>query len=336
MAILIELLNSQGQVIERHKCNQQQISLGRGYHNDIILLDPHSCAEHAILTLDEQQQWQLTDMDSVNGVRNQRGQRVSQQLISHSGQEFTLGRQRLRFLFSDHPVVATQPLHDAERLLPLLSSPLLLICAVLLVALTQGYEFWLGGLGEDSQWQRQLLLIPFLLLMFALWPLLLALWARFTGREPQLRQQLALTFSLLVLWTGWEALAAVLHFNLNNSVLSQGVSYLLPTALLLLFFWFSFSLLSIKRRWLQVGLTLLFSSFYWVYPWMQPSPLHYAPHYQHQLLPAPWLLRQPTSTDSLLDSSDSLFSDSAATAEQARNKKAIAEAARVSSQTLTY
>jgi hypothetical protein len=49
--------------------------------------------------------------------------------------------------------------------------------------------------------------------------------------------------------------------------------------------------------------------------------LHYAPQYQHQLLPVPWLLRQPTSTDSLLDSSNHLFNDTAATAEQARNKK---------------
>ncbi|WP_019676364.1 FHA domain-containing protein [Arsukibacterium perlucidum] len=326
MAILIELLNSQGRVTERHKFNQPQISLGRGYNNDIILLDPHSCAEHAVLTLNEQQQWQLTDMHSVNGVLNQRGQRVSQQPISQSGQEFTLGKQRLRILFSDHPVAATQPLHAAERLFQLLSSPLLLLGAMLLVALSLGYEFWLSGIGEDSQWHKQLLLIPFIMLMFALWPLLLAVLARFSGREPRLRSQLTLTFSLLVLWSGWQILAALLNFNLNNSLLAAGLSYLLPTALLVGFFWLSFALMSIQRRWLHIGLTLLLSSIYWIYPWTQQHNQHYAPQYQHQLLPQAWLLRQPATTESLLEHSDSLFAETAAEAEQARAKKAAKQA----------
>jgi hypothetical protein len=322
MAILIELLNSQGRVTERHKFNQPQVSLGRGYNNDIILLDPHSCAEHAVLTLNEQQQWQLTDMDSVNGMLNQRGQRVKQQPVTQSGQEFTLGKQRLRVVFSDHPVPAAQPLQHAERLFQWLSSPLVLVTALLLVAISLGYEFWLGGLGQDNQWHKQLLLIPFMLLMFALWPLLLALWARFSNREPRLRPQLALIFCLLVIWTGWDILAALLNFNLNNSVLTQGLSYLLPTLLLLGFFWLSFALLNIQRRWLQVGLTVLLSSMYWVYPWLEHTDSHYAPHYQHQLLPQAWLLRQPSAVESLLNSSDQLFIDTAAKAEQERTKKA--------------
>ncbi len=322
MAILIELLNSQGRVTERHKFNQPQVSLGRGYNNDIILLDPHSCAEHALLTLNEQQQWQLTDMDSVNGMRNQRGQRVKQQAITGSGQEFTLGKQRVRVLFSDQPVAATQPLHPAEQLFRLLSSPLILVFAMLLVALSMGYEFWLAGLGEDSQWQKQLLLIPFVLLMFALWPLLLAGWARFSGREPRLRPQLTLIFCLLVLWTCWEALAALLNFNLNNSLLTRGLSLLLPTALLLVFFWFSFALMNIQRRWLHISLTVILSSIYWIYPWTQQHNQHYVPQYQHQLLPQPWLVRQPTAIESMLDSSDPLFADTAATALQHRADKA--------------
>lgn len=326
MAILIELLNSQGRVTERHKFSQPQISLGRGYNNDIILLDPHSCAEHAVLTLNEQQQWQLTDMDSVNGSHNQRGQRVSQQPITHSGQEFTLGRQRLRVLFSDHPVAATQPLQGTESLFRLLSSPLLLIVAMLLVALSMGYEFWLDGIGEESQWHKQLLLIPFALLLFALWPLLLALWARFSGREPRLRAQLTLTFSLLVLWTCWQILAAVLNFNLNNSLLTVLLSYLLPTALLVGFFWLSFGLMSMQRRWLQISLTLVLSSMYWIYPWTQQQDQHYAPQYQHQLLPQAWLLRQPTATDQLLQHSDKLFADVTNKAEQARQEKAAKQA----------
>lgn len=326
MAILIELLNSQGRVVERHKFNQPQISLGRGYNNDIILLDPHSCAEHAVLTLNDQQQWQLTDMDSVNGIRNQRGQRVNQQPITQSGQEFTLGKQRLRVLFSDHPVAATQPLHAAERLFQLLNSPLLLLAAMSLIALSLGYGFWLSGIDDDSQWQKQLLLIPFILLMLALWPLLLALWARFSGREPRLRPQLALTFCVLVLWACWDILAALLNFNLNNSALTQGLSYLLPTALLLAFFWFSFGLMSIQRRWLHISLTLLFSSIYWLYPWIEQSNMDFAPRYQHQLLPQAWLFRQPTAIDSLLESSDTLFNTAAAKAEQAHAEKAAKQA----------
>ncbi|WP_333607542.1 FHA domain-containing protein [Arsukibacterium sp.] len=308
MAILVELLNAHGKVIGLHKFTQSQIRIGRAYDNDVILLDPHSCAEHALLTLDDEGQWQLSDLDSVNGTRNSQGQRVNTQAISQSGQEFTLGKQRLRVIFSDQPVAATQPLSKSVEALRLLSSVPYLLLLILLISLSMAFDFWLGAIGEQANnWHRQLLLIPIILLACAIWPAFLALWARFSAHEPRLRQQVALTYSLILLWVLWDMLSSWLNFNVNNSGINLVLHQLVPAILLLSFFWLGFSLMSMKKRWLQGLLTLSLSSLFWLMPYLQSATPQMAPQYQSQLLPAGWLWRSPTEMEQFLQDSGNIF-----------------------------
>lgn len=67
MAVIIEVLNKQHKVMERHKFAQTEVRLGRAYDNDVILYDRHVCPHHATLWQNEQGQWQLQDLASLNG-----------------------------------------------------------------------------------------------------------------------------------------------------------------------------------------------------------------------------------------------------------------------------
>ena len=316
MAILIELLNAQGKVTERHKFSQAHISIGRGYDNDVILLDPHSCAEHATLSLDEQQQWQLRDLDSVNGVLSSAGQRVTQQPVTQSGQEFVLGKQRLRIVFSEQPVAPTQVLQPANQLMSMLASRRFLMLVLVFCALISGYDLWLEAIGKDKPWSKQLLYVPLLMLAVALWPLLLALLSKITGHEARLRPQLALIFSSVLLWTLWDTLDALLQFNAGNSIVTHLLGVLVPAAILLGFFALTFTLASVSRPGLKWGLTLTFCAAYWLLPWLQVSGPNYAPQYNSQLLPAAFLLREPADAEQFIQDTAGLFD--AATAEAKR------------------
>ena len=59
MAVIIEVLNKQHKVIERHRFGQARIALGRAFNNDLVLYDKHVSPHHAELVLSEEGRWQL-------------------------------------------------------------------------------------------------------------------------------------------------------------------------------------------------------------------------------------------------------------------------------------
>ena len=67
MAVIVEVLNKQQKVTERHKFLQPQVKLGRAFDNDVILFNKHVCPYHAKLQQDEEGHWWLEDLSSVNG-----------------------------------------------------------------------------------------------------------------------------------------------------------------------------------------------------------------------------------------------------------------------------
>lgn len=65
----VEILNHSGDVQARHKFSELPIRLGRSYSNDIILDDPHTAAEHAIIELNADGKLTLRDLGSQNGLK---------------------------------------------------------------------------------------------------------------------------------------------------------------------------------------------------------------------------------------------------------------------------
>ncbi|GHG71276.1 hypothetical protein GCM10010919_22410 [Alishewanella longhuensis] len=308
MAIIIELLNSQGQSTGIHKFSQSDIRIGRSYDNDVILLDPHSCAEHAILSRDEHGQWLLRDLNSANGTLNSQGQRVEMVPIAAQGQTFTLGKQRLRILFSDTVVAPTLPVATGWQSLSWLASLPLLITLLVLVSADFAYNTWLSAIGENAErWHRQLVLIPFILMLFLLWPAFLALLARFRSYEPHFRQQVSLTFGVLLLWLLWEKLQLWLGFNFSNNLLFIALQAIIPTLILAALFWYGFKLAGVQRKAVQLVLTLLLTSSYWSIPYLQSITPTLQPSYQAELLPAAFLITTPTSTEAFLIQTETLY-----------------------------
>ncbi|MDP5186024.1 MAG: FHA domain-containing protein [Alishewanella sp.] len=317
MAVIIELLNNQGKSVGIHKFTQNDIRIGRSYDNDVILLDPHSCAEHAILSCDEQGHWQLRDLDSANGTLSSSGQRIQKTTIPHSGQEFILGKQRLRVFFAAASVAPTRILAKGWQSLRLLSSVPLLILLLLLVSAYFSYEMWLGAIGEAAEnWHRQLLSIPFILLALLLWPALLALWARLRSQESNFRPQVTLILLITASWLLWSELSRWLSFNFSQAMLVEVLQLTLPAVLLVVLFWNGFKLAGMQRKSLQLVLTIVLASTYWLVPYMQAAGPQIMPQYQAELLSQPMLISTPKNPEVFLTDSASLFDKATQSAKQ--------------------
>jgi hypothetical protein len=108
--VIIEVLNVLGHVTERHCFNVFPITIGRGYDNDLILSDAYVSPAHTRLTGVEDGGWHIEDLNSTNGVYVKRDGKNQQTGHIRSGDEFVLGRTRLRIVRASHPVEAAYPL----------------------------------------------------------------------------------------------------------------------------------------------------------------------------------------------------------------------------------
>ena len=85
------------------------VTLGRGFHNDVILSDHFIAAEQ--LRFDyEDGQWVLKLLDQTNPVLVNNKSITDASVVINSGDELTVGRTHLTLILSNHPVERTRKL----------------------------------------------------------------------------------------------------------------------------------------------------------------------------------------------------------------------------------
>ncbi len=111
------------------------VRIGRGFDNDLILGDPHICAEHLIVrTSSDPPGWVAQDISGQNGMYVRKLAKVTDRALIQSGDEIVIGRTRLRFFSPLHPVVPTKLLVPANRFLRTISRPVN-VCSIMLVCI---------------------------------------------------------------------------------------------------------------------------------------------------------------------------------------------------------
>ncbi len=143
MAIVVEVINRNGQVLRTESVDKNLVTVGRAYHCDVILADPHIDAEHLVLEHNGATgAFLCQDKRSLNGTwatprrRNLVGEhkkRLSGRAHIFSGQTLLLGRTYIRVYSSHHAVPPAQPLSRWETVDAFLSH--WWVCAALALAL---------------------------------------------------------------------------------------------------------------------------------------------------------------------------------------------------------
>jgi hypothetical protein len=93
-------------VAARHRCGGDEISIGRGYDNDIVIDDPHLAARHLRLYRDADGGWVAEDQGTVNGLYTERGTHRVERVALDGDQVIRIGRTLLRLRPATWPVAA--------------------------------------------------------------------------------------------------------------------------------------------------------------------------------------------------------------------------------------
>ncbi len=140
----VEILNHSGDVQARHKFSELPIRLGRSYGNDVILDDPHTAAEHAIIELNENGKLTLRDLGSQNGLKLKN--KVQSQAALDGDTIVQLGRTSIRVRDSQYQVSAevSDSSHKHWQTWLRFSVAMLMICALSLST------SWLGDIANNK------------------------------------------------------------------------------------------------------------------------------------------------------------------------------------------
>lgn len=263
MELVFEIINRAGRILERHKLSGNSITIGRAFDNDLILSDQTIDAHHAVIHEDENQQIQLIDTNSVNGVWDNRHQRIKENVTLNSGDEYTLGKTRIRVYKTNHPVTKTININFVDTVIHHFGkTPAMIVTALLLIGATIN-ETWLNMFSE-VKWETITGAVMLLLSMVVIYALFWALIGRIVKHEMRFKSQFTIISLYLFISFALQCVNELVLYNTLESIGSFIFAFINNFILLTLLFWLNLYIAtnqSAKQRWkISAALSLVFIS----------------------------------------------------------------------------
>ncbi len=310
--IIIEEISRNHKLLHRHKLSQQQIHIGRDYHNDIILADPHICPSH--LSIEQVNgQWQIIDNQTINGsfIENiNKKKHSANHHIIRDGDVITLGKSQLRILFTNHPVEPTVAFSPFESFINLMRHPVALLFSIALFTLIAGGIFYLNTPKEVNFSQ---LLVPTIgmTLGFALWPAGVALVSHLSKHDARIMAQLGVSFAFFNLMWFSDFLESITIFNSASGSITPVFIMLTSIALAFSLFWLNSYIgfhMSAKRRIIvAASMTLVLFGGSYLVQYSKKPEFNPRPQYDATLMAPSFLMAQSVSVDEFIEDSSKLF-----------------------------
>lgn len=213
----IEVLSRQHEVTLRQRiANQDVITIGRAYDNDIVLDDAHVAAHHLRLTRDADGHWTAEDLDSINGLYIEGDRRRREQLVLDGSTTVHIGNTLLRLRTATHDVPAELPLVRSMR-----SWPIALACIAVVFALAL-LDLWRAETAEPKL-IRYLTPILMLAAVIAVWTFVWSVLSRILSGHARFVTHLLIVAVGLLLYTCYDEFSELGSFALSWTALARYV-----------------------------------------------------------------------------------------------------------------
>ncbi|TKB46743.1 FHA domain-containing protein [Thalassotalea mangrovi] len=322
MELIIEEISRGNKLIGRHKYQGDSLQIGRGYQNDLILSDPHVCAEHLQLRFDnEQQLWFVKDMQTLNGSINGSGKRMDVEQVLKSGDVIRVGKSQLRFLLPDHPVADSVKFSKMEHFVEFSAQWWVILTVITAFTLINALFAYLNTDIREISYSKVFTDALLTSLVVFIWPLVCAFIAFINKHEARLRNQIGVTFIIISLFWIADFSEAILGFNTSSAISVEWITAALGIAITFCLFWFNFyiALHQEPKRRLKFagGLTALIYGAVLLIDAGNKPEFNPFPQYNSQIMTPGFLLVTGESSGQFVENSSELFT----TARQAAKKK---------------
>lgn len=227
--------------------------IGRGYHNDIILNDPHISAAHLRIEHDADG-WKVCNLADADIVINTQRRPAGKQALQ-SGDVIRIGQTEIRFFAPHHPVAAPLPLVKSTPFFLTLARPaaayLLLVAAL---AAVTGWS-WLE-IFEENALRTATLTAAAVFAVVLVWAGVWAGVSRLMRNKSFFMGHLALASLYILLSTLFDVVQSGIDFLSTKSSIASAANYTANMILMVFLVYGSLSLatpMTQKRRLLWAG-----------------------------------------------------------------------------------
>ncbi len=310
MEIIIEEISRGKKLIGRHKFATSQIQIGRGYDNDIILSDPHVCANHLNLECIDGQ-WFIKDLESLNGSRMGSKKVLIKQQPIHSGDIVTIGKSQLRFMMPDHPVVSSVKFNVIENIVEYLGRWPIILLMLSVFTVLNIMMMYLNSPSKEINYNSLVLWGLTLTLGYTIWPLICSLMSHLNKHEVRIGNQIGATFVIINLFWLVDFVEAFFGFNLSSNWSLNWFLLALSFALAFTMFWLNFYIAFEQSRQRRIkialGLTTFIYGSLFLYDLSNEPEFRTFPVYNSTIMSPAFLIAKPSTPAEFINNSTDLF-----------------------------
>lgn len=323
MEIIIEELTHGHKLLGRHKFSSNDITIGRGYDNDIIISDPHVCADHLQVHFDGEH-WFVNDQGSINGSFFANGK---ENIIQHkvcSGDIISIGKSQVRFVFPNHPVEESIAISPFESLINLARHPFVLALSMVTFAVI---ACWIINLNNAKEATLTQLLVPTigLTLGFALWPACIALVSHLTKHDARFWAQIGISFIFFNLMWLSDIFENIMQFNTSSNFSMIWLITIIPIVLAFSLFWLNcyvgFHMTLRRRNVVSAGLVLLLFGGSFIIQMSKKPDFNPRPQFNTTIMSPMFLFAPSSDVTSFVSDSSALFEQATKVAEKEKEDK---------------
>lgn len=312
MELTVEWTGRGSRYSELQKVSGKSIRIGRGYDNDIVLTDPHVGIHHALIEETDDGELILQDLDSVNGTYTKGHQPVSTGHKFSSGEEFVLGKTKLRIFRLDHALPEAIRLTWVEKLAHTCGIPFVAGLAFSIALLMSLFFQYIADVNEFHV-GREFVTALGALLLVSIWPVCWSIFARVRKHEARFFSHWTATLVFIILVTLVQKFHNWMAFHTGINFVLQMVSVLLYFLFALLLIWFNYYLSvfqAARQRWLySILFTGILSGIAYVAFSFDDERFARRPQYHAALYPPFASFYTARSVDDYLHEAESIFED---------------------------
>jgi len=241
-----------------HTIEKFPVTVGRGFHNDVILNDPHISSQHLRIEYDDNG-FSVIDIDSENGFivngTQQRGLCTSIQ----SGDMFCIGQTEVRVYTPEHPVAATirlQKINPVFSWLSRSSNILAIFFLALAFVLCWAYlEIWTEEIGQALVGAGSVTVV-----IIVLWSAIWSVAGRLARQKAHFNSHIAMACLYMIAGTFLWYVESYVDFLTNENWVSILTTYSINFILLTVLLIGSFTLSTRMNRRRRMVLAVFFSA----------------------------------------------------------------------------
>jgi FHA domain len=310
MELVFEITSRSGRSIERHKLQGDEISIGRAYDNQLILSDETVSPHHALITADSKGHIIIRDLDSINGISNGNHERFHGDITLVSGNEYLLGKTRIRIFTLDHQIAEAVSLSNIDWTINYFARNWVTFGAMLMLILLMVAETWME---TDSEFKLESYINPIFgalaLTIFA--ALFWGLISRIVKHEMRFKAQFTVISLYVVLAFCSIYLYEFVLFNSMNYIITVSFYVFITIVLLAVLFWFNLHIATYQsnaQRWkiaIFLSATIVILSMF--SDVIERTEFSLDPHYIAEIKPPILRVVSGADIDKFIQNSSSIF-----------------------------